>query len=228
MLKLTYYGHDVFLLDDGNLKVIIDPFLTGNSLAPVEASSIKVDYILVTHGHGDHVGDTLEIARHNQATVIAPFELATWLGTQGVEVHAMHIGGAHDFPFGRVKLTQALHGSAVVDGDRIIYTGNPVGFLVTMGNKRVYHAGDTGLFGDMRLLGETEKPQVALLPIGDNFTMGPDDALIAAEWLNPELTIPMHYNTFPVIEQDPRSFVRRLEEKGLRGRVMEFGETIEL
>ncbi len=224
MAEVTYLGHSGFLIETGEHTLTIDPFLSGNPLATHAADDIKPTFILVTHGHGDHLGDSLQLARDNGATIIAPFELAQFCAAQGAEVHPMHIGGAYRFPFGRVKLTQALHGSAFIDDDGITYTGNPVGFLVELPNLTLYHAGDTGLFSDMKLIGDTSAIDLALLPIGDNFTMGPDDALLAAGLLHPKLVIPMHYNTFDVIQQDPAEFVSRLAQAGIEGLVMAPGD----
>jgi len=227
MPKLTYLGHSAFILEGAGTAIAIDPFLSGNPQAPLKPGDVKVDWIFLTHGHGDHLGDALEIAKANNATIIAPFELATYCGNKGTNVHPMHIGGSHTFPFGRVKLTIAHHGSAVVEGDQIIYTGNPCGVLITMEGKTFYHPGDTGLFYDMKLIGEMNPIQLAVLPIGDNFTMGIDDAVKATEFLNPELVIPMHYNTFDVIQADPQEFVRKVQEKGFRAQVLEIGKSVE-
>jgi len=228
-MKITYYSHDVFLLEHDGTRLIIDPFLTGNENAPVKAEDVKVDYVLLTHAHPDHLGDGVVLSTNNDATIIAPFEVTLICQSLGAEkTHAMHIGGAHNFDFGRVKLTIAHHGSAWVDDKGVHYGGNPCGFLVTMGGKTVYHAGDTGLFMDMQLIGEMNSIDVALLPIGDNFTMGIDDAVKAVEFLNPALSIPMHYDTFPVIQTDPKEFVAKVEAVRQKARVMEYGETIEI
>jgi len=228
MPKLTYLSHDVFLLENKDARIIFDPFLTGNPLAAEKPEDIKVDYVLLTHGHGDHLGDGIQIAKANDATIIAPYELATFCASKGAKIHPMHIGGAFNFPFGRVKLTIAHHGSgADVGTEALAYMGNPCGFLVTMDGKTVYHAGDTGLFLDMKLIGEMNTIDVALLPIGDNFTMGIDDAVKAAEFLQPKLTIPMHYKTFDVIEVDPEEFVQKVKAKGLDARILNFGETLD-
>ena len=224
MPKLTYLGHSAFLVEGSQGRIVIDPFLTGNPVAAAKPEEVKVGWVLLTHGHGDHIGDSVAIAKANNATIIAPFELANYCGGQGAEVHPMHIGGAREFPFGRVKLTIAHHGSCAPDGT---YTGNPCGFLVTMDGTTLYHPGDTGLFLDMQLIGEMNPIDVAVLPIGDNFTMGIDDAVKATELLKPGMVIPMHYKTFDVIDVDPQEFVARVEGKGFKGRVLDFGGSLE-
>ncbi len=222
MPKLTFLGHSAFYLEGQKGKLIIDPFLTGNPTAKAKPQDIKVDFVLLSHGHGDHLGDAVDIARANKATIVAPFELANYCAEKGADVHPMHIGGAHNFPFGRVKLTIAHHGSATPDGT---YVGNPCGFLVTMDGKTLYHPGDTGLFYDMKLIGETNTIDVAVLPIGDNFTMGIDDATRAAEFLKPKMVIPMHYKTFDVINVEPGEFVSKVREKGLQSQILPVGST---
>jgi L-ascorbate metabolism protein UlaG (beta-lactamase superfamily) len=208
VVELTYHGHSCFGISVGDVQLLIDPYLTGNDLADVRADQVDADYILVSHGHGDHLGDTVEIAKRTGAMTISNFEIRNWLEAQGVErTHALHIGGGYNFPFGRVKLTIAHHGSGLPDGS---YGGNPAGFLLTLEGKKLYHACDTALFYDMKLIGE-EGLDLAILPIGDNFTMGPDDALRAVELLEPRVVIPIHYNTFDVIQQDPHAFAARVE-----------------
>lgn len=207
MPRIQYLSHSAFLLEMAGRKLLIDPFFTGNPKAPAKAASIKPDYILITHGHGDHLGDALEIAQATAATIIAPNELAVWCANKGCHTHAMHIGGGWDFEFGRVKLTIAHHGSAVGPGPvGWEYTGNPCGFLITSEGKTLYHAGDTGLFWDMKLIGDLHPIDLALLPIGDNFTMGVTDAIKAVEFLHPKRVVPMHYNTFDLIKADPALF----------------------
>jgi len=220
MPTLTYWGHAAWLVEGGGARIAIDPFLTGNPLAPIKAEDAKVDYILVSHGHGDHLGDAIEIAKRNDATIVANYEIATFCGKKGAKAHPLHIGGGHAFPFGHVKLTIAHHGSAYEEGDQFIYLGNPCGVLLTVDGKRIYHAGDTGLFLDMELIGEMYPIDVALLPIGDNFTMGIDDAVKAVELLKPKVAIPMHYNTFDVIQADPNQFVQQLQRKGYQAQVV--------
>ncbi|MFC3883226.1 metal-dependent hydrolase [Bacillus songklensis] len=226
-MRISYHGHSVVKIEAGDKTLLIDPFISGNDDCDLKADEVKADVILLTHGHNDHVGDTVEIAKRHNALVIAPFELATFLGWKGLRVHPMHIGGSHQFDFGKVKLTQAFHGSSYIDEEtkQIIYTGMPAGLLITIDGKTIYHAGDTALYSDMKLL-ERYNVDVAFLPIGDNFTMGPEDALIAAEWISPKTVVPIHYNTFPVIKQDAHAFVRQLKES--EGKVMKSGEVIEL
>ncbi len=210
MPTARFLGQSCITIQDGDHKIIVDPFLTGNPLAGAKQEEIECSHVLLTHGHGDHFGDTLEIAKRNDATVIATYELASFCGSKGLKFHPMHIGGAHDFDFGRVKLTIAHHGGGFGENAEI-YTGPPVGFLITMGGKTVYSAGDTGLFYDMKLIGEMNQIDLAFLPIGDNFTMGIDDAVKAVEFLNPKKVVPVHYNTFPLIEQDPQEFAGKVK-----------------
>ena len=208
--RLCWLGHACQLFESDGRRVLIDPFLTGNPKAAARADELAADFILVSHGHGDHVGDTVAIAKRPGATVICHDEISLWLEKQGVKAHSMQHGGAHRFPFGRVKLTLAFHGSMLPDGTT---GGNPCGFLITFRDgRRVYDAADTGLFGDMKLIGE-EGVDLALLPIGDNYTMGPDDALRAVELLKPRRVMPIHYNTFPLIAQDADAWAGRVKSK---------------
>jgi L-ascorbate metabolism protein UlaG (beta-lactamase superfamily) len=225
-IKATWFSHACFLIQSAKAKLLVDPFITGNPLAPVKADSLSADYILVSHGHGDHVGDTVAIAQRTGATVISNFEIQNWMVAQGVKnVHPQHIGGGFNYPWGRVKLTLALHGSALPDGS---YGGNPCGFLFYIDGKKIYHACDTGLFYDMKLIGE-EGIDLAILPIGDNFTMGPDDALRAVKLIQPKRVVPIHYNTFDVIKQDPNAWAARVEkETPAKVTVMKPGDTIEV
>lgn len=225
-LKLTWYSHACFLIDTGSQKLLTDPFLTDNPLAPIDADTVEADYILVSHGHGDHIGDTLTIARRTGATVISNFEIHNWIAGQGVaNLHPQHIGGGFDYPWGRVKLTIAHHGSALPDGS---YGGNPCGFLFYIQGKKIYHACDTGLFYDMKLIGE-EGIDLAILPIGDNFTMGPEDALRAVQLIQPRQVVPIHYDTFEVIHQDPNAWAERVrQETAAQVMVMKPGGSIEL
>ncbi len=225
-MKLTHLGHSCFLLETSTHRLLFDPFLSGNPLAKTRPEEIECDFILVSHGHEDHLGDAVAIAKRTGATIISNFETAVFCGKQGAPaVHPMQHGGAWEFPFGRVKLTIAHHSSSNETADGFAYLGNPAGILVTTEGKTIYHAGDTALFLDMKLIGELDTIDVALLPIGDNFTMGPEDAARAVYFLNARLAIPMHYNTFDLIKVDPQRFISAA--KG-RGQVMEIGETIEI
>jgi L-ascorbate metabolism protein UlaG (beta-lactamase superfamily) len=225
-IKITWYSHASFLIETDKAKLLVDPFITGNPLSPVKADDVQADYILVSHGHGDHVGDSVPIAKRTGATVISNHEIQIWMSGQGVEnVHSQHIGGGFDYPWGRVKLTMAQHGSMLPDGSN---GGNPCGFLFYIDGKKIYHACDTGLFYDMKLIGE-EGIDLAILPIGDNFTMGPDDALRAVKLIEPGRVVPIHYNTFEVINQDPHAWAVRVEkETQARVTVMKPGESIQL
>lgn len=226
MMHVSYHGHSIIKIETKGKTILIDPFITGNELTDLNAEEVKADVILLTHGHNDHVGDTVEIAKRSGALVVAVAELATYLSWQGLNVHPMSIGGAYTFDFGTVKLTQAFHGSSYTENnEKIIYTGMPAGLLLTIEGKTIYHAGDTALFSDLKLIGR-HKPDLAFLPIGDNFTMGPEDAAIAAEWVQAKLVVPIHYNTFPVIKQDPHQFVESLS--GIEGKVLKAGEGLDL
>src|SRR4051812_37428517 len=209
--RVRWLGHACLLVESDGQRVLIDPFLTGNPAAAVTADEVEADFILVSHGHADHVGDAVAIAKRTGATVVANYEISGWLEKQGVKkVHGQQHGGGHDFPFGRVKLTLAFHGSALPDGS---YGGNPCGFLLYFKDgTKVYDAADTGLFGDMRLIGE-EGIDLAILPIGDNFTMGPDDALRAVKLIQPTKVLPIHYNTFDLIAQDAPAWAARVRQE---------------
>jgi L-ascorbate metabolism protein UlaG (beta-lactamase superfamily) len=225
-VKLTWYGHACFLIETGGAKLLTDPFLTGNPQAAIDAGKVQAGTILVSHGHGDHIGDTVAIAKRTGAQVITNYEIANWLSGQGIQnVHPQHIGGGFDYPWGRVKLTIAHHGSGLPDGS---YGGNPVGFLFYLDGRKIYHACDTGLFYDMKLIGE-EGIDLAILPIGDNFTMGPDDALRAVKLIEPAQVVPIHYDTFDLIKQDPRAWAARVKsETSAEPVVLKPGETLTL
>ncbi len=224
--KFTWYGHAALGLETGGYHVLVDPFFLGNPAAPVTPDKVDADFILVSHGHGDHVGDAVEIAKRTGAPIISNFEIAAWAETKGVKkTHGQHLGGGYKHPFGYLKLTLALHGSELPDGHN---GGNPCGFLLTTSDgKKIYMAQDTGLFSDMKLIGE-EGIDLATLPIGDNYTMGPDDALRAVEFIQPKVVVPIHYNTFDLIKQDADAWAKHVEaETKTKVKVLKPGESIE-
>lgn len=226
MVKVTYIGHSCFIIDNGKQRLIIDPFITGNPMAKKEEVK-KIDFVLITHGHGDHLGDAIELAKSNDATVISNFEICSYCQEQGVEkAHPLHIGGGFKFPFGSVKLTIAHHGSGL--GNTMRYGGSPAGLIIRTDGKTIYHAGDTGLFLDMKLIGELDSIDLALLPVGGNFTMDIHDAVKAVEFLKPRMAIPMHFNTFDLIAADPKEFVEGIRSLGSEGIILNCGESYDL
>jgi L-ascorbate metabolism protein UlaG (beta-lactamase superfamily) len=226
-MRLTYFGHSCFLVETARARLLIDPFLTGNPTAPIPASDARCDYILLSHGHDDHTGDALELARRHRAPIIANFEIAEFFAAQGAPTHGMNPGGGYNFPFGRVKLTIAHHTSSAGAGLHPVYLGVPCGILIQADGKTLYHAGDTGLFLDMQLIGRVGL-DVALLPIGDNFTMGPEDAVTALDFLKPKVAVPMHYNTWPIIAQDGAAFAARAATAGHLVRPIKPGESLDV
>ncbi len=209
MLTLTFHGHACFLIEADGRRILIDPFLTGNPAADIGPDKLPtIDAVLLSHGHSDHLGDAIAIAKRHGATIVATFELAKFCEARGTTAHAMHIGGAHLFPWGRVKLVAAVHGGAVAGDEHGTHTTTACGLLLTAGDKTVYHTGDTGLTMEMRLLDGLV--DVMLLPIGDNYTMGIDDAVRAVEFVKPQIAIPMHYNTWELIAADPQEFRRKV------------------
>lgn len=227
-VTFTYYGHATFGIDADGTKIIVDPFFAPNSpVAQVTGEEVECDVMLITHGHGDHIADAVGIAKRTGCQVIANFEIVGWLQGQGIEnVHPLHIGGGNSFSFGRVKMTIAHHGSGLPDGS---YGGNPGGFLINFNDGTdVYLAGDTALTYDMRLIGDAGGVDLAALPIGDNFTMGPDDAATAAQFVKAKRVVPIHYNTWPPIEQDPHAFAQVLDAVGIETIIMDAGDTYSL
>ena len=222
-IKVTWFGHAAIGLEINGQHILVDPYFTGNPAASTSAEKVPADFILVSHGHGDHIGDTVAIAQRTGAMAVSNFEIAAWLEKKGVKTHAQHLGGGYTYPFGYTKLTLALHGSALPDGSN---GGNPAGFLITTNDgKKIYLAGDTGLFGDMTLIGE-EGIDLAMLPIGDNFTMGPADALRAVKLLHPQNVMPIHYGTFDVIAQDGQAWATQVEQQtGARVHVLKPGQS---
>ncbi len=210
-ITLTWHGHATYSLDIDGTKVVVDPFFAPNSpTAQVTQEEISADYILVTHGHGDHVADLIPLAKRTGAKVICNFEIGNWLMEKGVEnVHQQHLGGGFQHEFAHVKMTVALHGSGLPDGS---YGGMPGGYLLTIGDRKIYFTGDTALFSDMALIGRGGL-DVVILPIGDNFTMGIEDSLEALKYLKPAVAIPCHYNTWPPIEQDAEAWASRVSSE---------------
>jgi len=206
LVKFNYIHHACFLLETDNDAIIFDPFLEGNP-KNVQVKDIKVSHVLVTHAHGDHLGSAYAIVRNNNALFISTAEVANAAAEAGCETHSMHLGGTYEYGFGKVRITPAFHGSGVAGG-------HACGFIVNFHGTTIYYSGDTCLFSDMKLLGELEKIDYAILPIGDNFTMGPSDAAKAVEFLGVQKVIPIHYNTWPVIAQDPEKFKQAVEAKG--------------
>jgi L-ascorbate metabolism protein UlaG (beta-lactamase superfamily) len=222
--KFTWYGHGTMGLETGGYAILVDPYFTGNPAASISADQAQADFILVSHGHEDHLGDTVNLAKRTGALVISNAEIAGWLRKQDVDVHAQHIGGGYRHPFGYLKLTQALHGSGLPDG---FHGGNPAGFLLTTNeDQKLYMACDTGLFGDMALIGD-EGIDLAVIPIGDNYTMGPDDALKAVKLIRHKRVVPVHYSTWDLIKQDPQAWADRVRaETDTEAHVLQPGESI--
>ncbi len=226
-MRITYLSHSCFLIETAEARLLIDPYLTGNDKAPVRASEVSADYILCSHGHEDHTGDALAIALRCDATIIGNYEIAEYFAAKGAKTHGMNPGGSFHFPFGRVKLTLAHHTSSVEAGLHPVYLGSACGLLIQADGRTLYHAGDTALFLDMQLIGRAGI-DLAMLPIGDNFTMGVEDAAAALDLLKPKLAVPMHYNTWPLIAVDPLQFVELAAKADHTVQVLAPGESIEV
>ena len=210
MSMLQFLGHSAFYLEGNGIKALIDPFLTGNPMASEGPEARPVlDYIFVSHAHGDHLGDTIAIAKRTGAAVICTNELAKYLANEGLRTEGMHIGGRAAFPFGKVKLTPAFHGSSIFENGKMVYSDIPCGFLIEVDGKKIYHSGDTGLTVEMTLL-EAEGVEVALLPIGGYYVMDADDAVRAVGFIKPKKVVPIHYDTFPPIKADPQYFAKKV------------------
>jgi L-ascorbate metabolism protein UlaG (beta-lactamase superfamily) len=216
-ITFTFLGHAGFLMDDGSHAVAIDPFLTGNPVATLTADEIRCQAIVVTHGHGDHIGDTVTIAKANDATVYAPNEIAEYVSAQGCKAEPGNPGGKIKGDFGWVAFTPAFHSSSF-DGQ---YMGMPTGAVIHLGGVTVYHCGDTGLFGDMKLIGEIYRPDIAFIPVGDRFTMGPELGSMAAEMIKPRIAVPIHYGTWPLLVSDISEF----KPKGVEVQIVQPGES---
>ena len=228
-MKIKFLGQSCFLMEINGKNVIIDPYLTKNPKNPTSLNDIpKLELILITHAHHDHVGDAVELALRDDAVIVTGGELAGWLSAKGPKVLPTGIGGKKDFDFMSVKFTQALHSSSISDNGQTLYGGLAAGIIVYAEGKTIYHAGDTALFLDMKLIGETNNIDCAILPIGDNFTMGIEDSVTAAKWLGAKQYIPMHYNTNPLIEQDPAKWLEKMKAEGLSGKIMNYGDVLEL
>lgn len=227
-MKITYLGHACILIELANQqKLLFDPYISGNPLVDLNPNEVQADWILLTHGHNDHIGDAPLIAKNNGATVIGIAEIAEFFSSKfGVNAHGMNLGGKFEFPFGTVTMVPALHSSSYNYEGITYYMGEPAGFILQAEGKTIYHAGDTAEFSDMDLLGEDYEIDMAFLPIGDNFTMGPQQALRAAKRIKAKKVIPIHYNTFPVIQQDPQAFVANLPQDV--GLLLSIRETVEL
>jgi len=229
-MKLQFHGHACFsIFTESGMHLLVDPFLTGNSLAKISADTLSPDVILLTHGHWDHIGDTVSIAKRTGCSVICNPEIITYLKGKGVtNFHGMNIGGGFQFDWGYVKMTPALHSSAIEENGQVIHLGNPAGFLLKVDGRTIYHAGDTGLSHEMTLLGNANRIDLALLPVGGNFTMDCNDAMLAARALRARHVIPMHYNTFPVIAQNVAFFSNQLLNFGIPCTVLQPEESYEL
>lgn len=224
-MKITYYGHSSFRIESNGTSLLFDPFITPNELAKgIDINEIPCDYMLISHGHEDHVADAVQIAKRTNCKVVSNFEIISWFASQGVENgHPMNTGGNWDFDFGKLKSVSAMHSSVLPDGT---YAGNPGGFILELEGKRIYYAGDTALHMDMKLIAELWKPDLAFLPIGDNFTMGIDDAVIASQFIDCKNIVGMHYDTFPYIEIDHAEAKEKFNTAGKNLTLLTIGDSM--
>lgn len=225
-MKITWLGHSAFLIE-GTKRVLVDPFITGNDKAPVKPDDVDCDIIAVTHGHGDHLGDAIFISKRKNVPIVAIYELAEYINSKGATAIGMNFSGTYEHEGVRLTMVPALHSSGITEDNFSHSGGLPAGFIIEMDGKTIYHAGDTGLFGDMKIIGELYTPDVALLPVGGLFTMDTRLATIAAKWLKPKVVIPMHYNTWPPIEADPEEMRDDLEREGIDLVILEPGQSYE-
>lgn len=225
-MRITYYGHSCFLVEINGKKLLFDPFISQNPLASnIDAGKIKADFILVSHGHADHTADLLSLANQTGATVVSNWEICSWVQSKGYKkVHPMNIGGHWIFEFGKVKCVNAVHSSSLPDGT---YGGNPMGFLIETPDGKFYYAGDTALHLDMKLIGDFKKMDLAFLPIGNNFTMGIDNAVIASDFIRCDRIIGMHYDTFDMIKIDHDEAKKKFDSAGKQLTLMQVGQTLE-
>lgn len=226
-MKITFLGHSCFLVETSTHRLLIDPFLRENPAAALSPDAVKCDFILVSHGHEDHTADVAEVAKANDATIIANYEIAQYFGAQGLTTHPLNPGGGFSFPFGRATLTHAIHTSSLNAGANPLYMGVACGIVIEADDRRIYHAGDTALFSDMKLIGR-HGLDLAIVPIGDNFTMGPADALDALDLLKAKHAIPMHYNTWELIAQDVTAFASEAAKRGHAVQPLAPGESLDL
>ena len=224
-MNITYYGHSCFGVEIKGKHILFDPFISPNELAKsIDVNSVKADYILISHGHEDHIADAVSIAKRTGAKVVCAYEIYVWLSKKGIEnIHAMNIGGKVKYDFGNVKCVNAVHSSSLPDGT---FGGHPMGFVIESEEGNFYYAGDTALTYDMKLIGEYRRINFAFLPIGDNFTMGPENAIIASEFINCSDIIGMHYDTFGAIKIDKEEAVNKFKRAGAELTLMKIGETI--
>ncbi|WP_207802265.1 metal-dependent hydrolase [Paenibacillus xerothermodurans] len=228
-MEIIYHGHSCVQIVTNGKSLVIDPFLRGNELAVTKPEDIKTNAVLLTHGHTDHILDAPQVARDNDAPIVAVVELASYMEGKGLKTIGMNLGGTVDLDFAKATMIQAFHSSGITTDDgQTIYGGVPAGYIIRAEGLTVLHAGDTALFGDMKMIGERFDIDVAFLPIGDHFTMGPEDALVAAKWLSAKLVIPVHYNSFPIIRQDADAFAAKVQAQGQNAQVLAPGEKIEL